>query len=60
MAAMPAQGTRKADLFQELQEATKPEIVERLVGNKVSANVLAADIILDETPMDQDYQQIIL
>jgi hypothetical protein len=54
---MPIQGTSKAELFEELQKESKPEIVGRLLKAKVSTNELAADTSPDAA---HNYQQVIL
>jgi hypothetical protein len=61
MTSMPVgQRNGKADLFQELQQGPKPDIVERLLGNKVTAKEVAGRIIPGEALMGQKSQQIIL
>ncbi len=57
MTSMPIQGIRKADLFEEMQKESKPEIMDRLLKAKVSTNGLAVDTSPDAI---YDNQQIIL
>jgi hypothetical protein len=57
MTSMPVHGISKAELFEELQTESKPEIISRLLKAKGSIKDLAADTGSDE---DQNYKQVIL